>query len=375
MVSQVAPRSFAKRVAQRLAITFGYTLLLVGMLAAVVTVVVLAFLVMARATGESIGLEGWAIGAGGALASLVLIRLGLRIARGRRRLVLFLRRFGFKDASEALTYAVGTAMGRNWRLVTLDDGDTGAVGSSSLSRWGWGVGRWLLLVLFLAALGLALQLLFGGGDDQAVSSIASDSDQNSLEELVSALVTGIVVAVIGAIVLVLALLFTFFLVGILLVSTVFVWRVNSAVQRAEDTKALTVTESEAIAGLVDRVAAIAQGIQAPRFVVMNVSHELWKQVVRELSAVAPIVLIDVSAPSENLLWEVNMLKSEGQAQIVLVGRQDRAEALAEGTGPASVAQLRELLDGELILAYKDLDDNRSMRSFAKSLGAMLDAKS
>ncbi|MEW8102774.1 MAG: hypothetical protein AB2785_13535, partial [Candidatus Thiodiazotropha endolucinida] len=49
------------------------------------------------------------------------------LIRGRRRLVLFLRRFGYDEATEALSFAAASTMGQRWRLVTLDD--------TTVTRW------------------------------------------------------------------------------------------------------------------------------------------------------------------------------------------------------------------------------------------------
>ncbi|MEW8000505.1 MAG: hypothetical protein AB2765_09300 [Candidatus Thiodiazotropha endolucinida] len=53
--------------------------------------------------------------------AVVGLTFGLRLIRGRRRLVLFLRRFGYDEATEALSFAAASTMGQRWHLVTLDD--------------------------------------------------------------------------------------------------------------------------------------------------------------------------------------------------------------------------------------------------------------
>jgi ABC-type microcin C transport system permease subunit YejE len=44
--------------------------------------------------------------------AIVCLTLGLKLIRGRRRLVLFLRRFGYDEATEALSFAAASAMGQ-----------------------------------------------------------------------------------------------------------------------------------------------------------------------------------------------------------------------------------------------------------------------
>lgn len=55
-----------------------------------------------------------------AILAVVCLPVAARLLRGRRQLVLFLRRFGFDDATRTLTHASSVAVGRAWRLVTLD---------------------------------------------------------------------------------------------------------------------------------------------------------------------------------------------------------------------------------------------------------------
>ena len=46
---------------------------------------------------------------------------GVKLMRGRPRTVLFLRKFGFDEAKLFVSHAPSEALGRRWRLVTLDD--------------------------------------------------------------------------------------------------------------------------------------------------------------------------------------------------------------------------------------------------------------
>ena len=49
------------------------------------------------------------------------LTVGLRLLRGNRELVLFLRRFGYGAATSVATFAAAKTIGQSWRLVTLDD--------------------------------------------------------------------------------------------------------------------------------------------------------------------------------------------------------------------------------------------------------------
>ena len=67
----------------------------------------------------------WSIASAITIFGLVV---GLRLLRGQRELVLFLRRFGYTEATEAVTFAVVKTVGRSWRLVTLDDSTIAPLG-------------------------------------------------------------------------------------------------------------------------------------------------------------------------------------------------------------------------------------------------------
>jgi hypothetical protein len=62
------------------------------------------------------------------------LRLGLRLVRRNRTLILFLRRFGYDDAQSAVTYAVLQTIGSSWRVVTLDDAEMAPIGVAEGTR-------------------------------------------------------------------------------------------------------------------------------------------------------------------------------------------------------------------------------------------------
>jgi hypothetical protein len=80
------------------------------------------------ASGHGIDLGSVCIVWCAAVTTAVLgLALGVRLVRGRRRLVLFLRRFGHTAATHAATVAAAS-IGSRWRLVTLDDAQIVPVG-------------------------------------------------------------------------------------------------------------------------------------------------------------------------------------------------------------------------------------------------------
>jgi len=60
--------------------------------------------------------------------ALLAMWLGVLLIRGRRRLGLYLRKFGFADTTRTVSNALKSAVGRSVRLVTLDDSQVVPVG-------------------------------------------------------------------------------------------------------------------------------------------------------------------------------------------------------------------------------------------------------
>src|SRR5437868_2044349 len=108
----------------------GACLLAFGLLAAVPVLFFLIIVIPSVIAGEPSGFDrdGFIGYSELAIIMLVCLILGRWLLRGRRRLVLFLRRFGFVGATEVLTFALANAIGSSWRLITLDDRQVSAVG-------------------------------------------------------------------------------------------------------------------------------------------------------------------------------------------------------------------------------------------------------
>jgi len=91
--------------------------------------------------------------------------------------------------------------------------------------------------------------------------------------------------------------------------------------------------------------------------------------VRHLAAISEVTLVDVSDPTESLLWELQELAARFGSRWLLVGRYDQVRHLADPRNvfpPGSVvARLADLLDGHEILAYTT--DRRGQRRFARAL--------
>jgi len=288
--------------------------------------------------------------------------------------VLFLRRFGFSGATEALTFAVATAIGSTWRLVTLDDERVAPVGASK----GFCLGSCLFAFLAGSAVVYGVFWLFGGGLDrvlnEAVKSAADSamrqSNQNPLQALIGSIVAGIFVGMIVGIVVI-----TLVAIGVSLSASIALFSVGSylSVRRAERAKKLVVPRAEMLEPATRTLLRRTRRVLSARLVVVRVASGVWRLAVDRLASHCAAVVVDVSVPSENLLWEIRNLRRAGGASWILVGDIAHVSGLVRG-GLAKASQMdremAELLDGEDVLAYTS--DRRSRKRFARALRVRLD---
>lgn len=378
LVTELPGRAWHRRVGSGMALLLGYLLILVGVIVAIPAVVLVIFVPIAAFSGDATPEQG-ALLVGSVAGSWFALWLGRRLARGRRHLVLFLRKFGFNDATEALTYAVSGALGRRWRLVTLDDTEVEAVGVHPGSRAAWSLVRWGLLALLVVAVGVAANWYFGGGIDSLFSGImdpivdqAVDDAENPLEAIGAAFVAALVGALVAGVILAMIMALAVLALSTLGVAHIAAWRVDRAVRHAEGSKALIVDQTRAIGPTMARVRGSARGIQAPRLIVLKVADQIWRDVVQRLSDEATVAVVDISDPSDHLVWEVDLLQRDVRARMVLIGRRDRVEALLDGSGTSAETgrRLRELLAGQDVLVYES--ESASLRRFAQTLAAAFD---
>jgi membrane protein implicated in regulation of membrane protease activity len=255
-------------------------------------------------------------------------------------------------------------------LVTLDDLHVAPVGVSRRTRRLAGFGG-LIGVAIMA--GAALWIFGGGFKDflrDAFDQMAPEG--KSFAETMGNLIGSFVaVLVVGALVLAFVLLVAAFFGA----ATLFSWSSYRAVRKAERSKAREIRTPQQIEGTVLSVARRSRRILGARLVVVRVASEIWQPVVRRLAADSSAIVVDVSEPTENLLWELDALEAQFRSRRILVGDRARLEYLASPGKAATRGQLFErlatYLDGEEILAYEG-ESRRDMKRFAVGLRARLE---
>jgi len=318
---------------------------------------------------------------------------GRYLVQARRGTVLWLRKFEYRNA----TRVVGAALdhiGRTWRVVTLDDLSTPPVGVAlglrlpgrlltlagraepRITQLAIAFGRLItkLSIVGLIALGVwswsqgELLLLL---DSLPGSGPRPDTLEADLLLVFLALLVGQFVVLLAYVALRLALLPLFGLQMLL-------QGVHEQVTDAETAKLRTVRTAADIPAVASSVVAASQRALAPRLTVLRVDGAVWQETVVELARCCSAVILDVSQPTDNLLWEVEQVTSRIGSRIVFVGHADCLDSQHGMTSPDGAdpgagdraVRLRMLLDGAEVLAYTT--DLRGRVRFQRALFAELE---
>jgi hypothetical protein len=328
------------------------------------------------------------------------LRLGIRLLRGDRELVLFLRRFGYDDATRAVSFAAAKTVGGSWRLVTLDDHEIAPMGVPAGTRRLYGIGARAFSVgsklgepvirIYALALGamcaiVGLELLrapdwratledgtfdpyFDTVGQLAELHVPVDAMGWSLPGVFTVLAVVTVLAFAAGLAYLGLMLLMFPLAPVL----VFLSSSADAMKAADKAKTLEIGTHTSIPLAARSVVESSRKVFAPRLVVLRVATPVWQETVRGFAEVSSAPLIDLSDVSENVLWEIEELTRRFGPRCLLVGRHDRVAQLADPVSPAPGSpeeRLLRLLDGHEVLAYTT--DRRGMRRFARSLRARL----
>lgn len=327
-------------------------------------------------------------------------RYGRRWLRDRRGIVLFLRRFGYDDATKAVTFAA-KRIGTTWQLVTLDDAEIAPVGVSTVTRSVFTIGRavktFVGRVVMIGARGFPfasgglfaiIGLEFLRADDW--KQVADNGTLDPYEDVVTSVMDGrlpfdaiepslvglfALCAIYVAVSLVVLLVVMVVLIAVLVLMPFFLAIAGSAdeVRKAEESKTEHVSSSPALYNVAHDIVEGSKKTFGPTLVVVRVSSEIWQEAVRTFAGVTAVPLIDVSQPTANLAWELEKLIPQFGERCVIVGERDRLvelqAALASPAEGSVFDRVAPLLRGREVLAYTL--DRRGMRRFARALRVKL----
>ena len=343
---------------------------------------------------------GWAVATPIAIAG---IRGGLRLMRRNRTLILFLRRFGHDDAQSAVTFAVLQTIGAFWRVVTLDDAEMTPIGVPATTRGVFRAGRFMwtcalwigqflglrmfpyLILALCAVLALALA---GPAAEFAQTGVAQwDAWVLLLERYVETLTSvfdgrlpfhevgptlhGLFALLVIAAAISFATLMTTAAVLILALpfSTVLFFLSSTAdsVREAERSKTVMATTAADVQQAALAIMRRSRQVTGPRLVVLRVASNVWQHAVRQLASICSVTLIDISEPTENVLWELEELIARHEGKYVFIGHHARALALASSDPGLTFVERRlaALLAGQEVLAYTT--DRQGLKRFSRAL--------
>jgi len=341
--------------------------------------------------------------------AVVGVSRGLRLMRRGRTLVLFLRRFGYDDAQSAVTFAVTRTIGGSWRLVTLDDAEIAPLGVPTGTRWLFRAVR-LAAAAAVGFVNVSLRVLpaIAGGlwviasadlvrariwerweNPQAWMAVLApyaDILTTALDgrlplNAVAATLPGafaLLVTVLAGVVLAIASALSAAPIAWIAGGvTLFLFTFPAdAVRAAELAKTREIRWSGEVGSAAKNVVALSRRVFGPRLVVLRVASDVWRQTVRHFASLSSVVLVDVTEPTEHLLWEIEELKVRRGTPCVFIARHDRALEIAGLAGPSAHAldaDVARLLELDEVLAYTT--DRAGMRRFARALLRTLMAQS
>jgi hypothetical protein len=303
-----------------------------------------------------------------ATAALAGLGLGLRLLRGRRRLVLFLRRFGFGDATRAVSFAATRAIGRSWRLVTLDDERVKAVGGATGPRWLAGVTALLALVPLV----YVVWWMRTHNYDSLMHDVTYSGGPSNATDTVNAMANAVVAAVVSAFIVSLIIVFVI-MMGILAgMSSLLLATTYGFARRAEHAKKDVIRSQKEVRSRSQAIMRRSSHIFAPRLVVVTVANPVWQQAVHSFAHTAAAAIIDISVPSENLRWEISTLLPVMGPRCVLVGRLDLLTTQVQDGRTVFSSPLERDIDGHEVLAYRP--DKSGVRRFSRALKATIEAR-
>jgi hypothetical protein len=129
---------------------------------------------------------------------------------------------------------------------------------------------------------------------------------------------------------------------------------------------------DGVAPATEKILRRSRKIFGPRLVVARVASAVWQETVRRFAAASALVVIDISRPTESLLWEIETVRSDKHARWILVGEEDHLAELTTGNRQKLTAEqkgLLRLVDGEEVLAYSM--EPSALRRFTRALAASL----
>jgi WD40 repeat protein len=260
---------------------------------------------------------------------VTLVLAGIMLVSGRKRTILFLRRFGDRVLSERIRSSLEASLRWHYRLVALDDSTLPPIGVASRQ-----FRRAVVLVacvagcVMLALGGLVLWLSAGGQGD-------GDSPFD---------------AWLGAAAVVLLIP-----IGVIsLLALPFIYFARRRVRRAAHARVDRQRAVESAARRVRRQKRWVNSLSlaAPQALILDTSDDFWQPTVLALLPVVDVAVIDLSDPTENIEWEVQQIVNQCADKFIVVAEREALQSLFARPFSETAARIFELVHGATLLTYE-----------------------
>ena len=273
--------------------------------------------------------------------------------------VLYLRHFGLTATNTTVARAVNRRLKHGYRLIALDDGDlrASAVGALSTAR-----------ALAAGTISTAAPVV---GVLALLAVLAVAAAKGNL--LGAAFLAPIGMIIVAAVVVFLLLPVAFgalwYACLAILVTATLVWRSRA------DARSV-ISEHAAVAALEARLRALGQFWNRPRFfapsvTVVTVANAIWQDVVSAAIPKCELVLVDVSAPTDALNWELERVTQSSPRPTVLIADAESWKRWStDANGDPILARTRALIGDRKVIEYTSASRAARRRFFREVAAAM-----
>ena len=212
-----------------------------------------------------------------ALAAVLIYLAGRSLLRGRRRLGLFLRRFGYGEATRTISRVVAGRTGRSWRIVTLDDALIAPIGTRR---------RWMSTLVAVVAAGVAvvaLFWLFGDGLRDYVNGLNLQDGTAEADDAFGVRVGGVLVAAYAGAVVLIGAAVAAVVAGIGAMT-------RRSARRAKRQASVVIDRHEQVTPVARLIAKRNRRILGSRLVVSRVDTAYWQPTATALANVADVII-------------------------------------------------------------------------------------
>lgn len=332
----------------------------------------------------SIYIDGRPWKVGSLLLALLLIYGIWLIASGRKKIVLYLRRFNDSLSNEAMTRAMYSSLRGIARVVVLDDGMYRAVSLPSRERI-LGLLTWIpffFMIVYTIGIGSVIgsdlvtdesPTLYFSATVNCIERSALVPEADSITSFIAVIPTAQpntfhTQFLEGS-------LLTSFPIAILtwcvlLVMAVPLWRYIFAFAEAQR----SITGEVDANRLVRRTRYLKGWIAAPKAfgnlaTVARSSNLLWQHVVSQLAAESDVIVLDISTPSDSILWELQLCAEKYPHKLLIMINEEANKQIPSLASEMLILKINQTIrkSGQLGALLWDTTTATSRRSFTRNL--------